>query len=546
MNFDAITFEAQFDDETWTDITPDVRSEPRPAWGRGILANGPLDRVGMPQTLKLCLKNGTDNSAGLAGYYSPGHANARSGFDAGLKVRLSFTFEGEAFYKFYGKVAPRGIRPIPGIYGPRYTEVLVWDFMAQATNHDLALMEYAENKRMDEVIALILAAMPIQPLATVLHEGVSTFPTVFDTVRAETRAIGEFQKLALSEFGQIYVRGDRTGGETLVAEGREHRSYITERESLPLIAAESAPLLAEDGEPLLAEDGEPLLANEVEEAAFTGVDIRAGMTPSYGQHLSNRIKATSYPRRVDAAATTVLFTLQKVISLAPGEVKSGIQGSYRDPAGGASKVNGRDMVTPVEGTDYTANSASDGSGSNLTANLSVTATYGTEGVDYTLENTGEVLLHITLLQARGRGIYIYDSARLLVQDAVSLATHGTHLLQFDMKYQDNPLVVEAFSRYTLGLEREPRLTLDGVPLTANRDARNMYGFLYGEPGARYGFSEELTAPANDYFIQGYSAEIAPGGVVNWTPVLKAASQTSFWIWDLSGWDIDTTWGFPEE
>ena len=55
----------------WVDISADVMA---PISGnRGIMRNGPLDRVGDPGYLNFGMNNSIANSAGLAGYYSPGH-----------------------------------------------------------------------------------------------------------------------------------------------------------------------------------------------------------------------------------------------------------------------------------------------------------------------------------------------------------------------------------------------------------------------------------------------------------------------------------------
>ena len=101
--FDSITFEIDFDAGSFTDVSDDVKMTPSPTWRRGIMDNGPQDRVARIGTLSFALKN-------LDGKYSPGHASVQDGFGVGNKVRLSFTFEGATYYKFYGIIPKGGIQ----------------------------------------------------------------------------------------------------------------------------------------------------------------------------------------------------------------------------------------------------------------------------------------------------------------------------------------------------------------------------------------------------------------------------------------------------
>ena len=86
--FDSISIEVY--NSTWVDVTTDVRQKPNPRWNRGIMSNRPNERIGHAGIFTFNLDNSTSNSAGLAGYYSPGHSNCWSGWTTGLPVRLGF------------------------------------------------------------------------------------------------------------------------------------------------------------------------------------------------------------------------------------------------------------------------------------------------------------------------------------------------------------------------------------------------------------------------------------------------------------------------
>jgi hypothetical protein len=293
--------------------------------------------------------------------------------------------------------------------------------------------------------------------------------------------------------------------------------------------------MTEDDDFLMTEDGDFLMTDEATTADFN--DEAVAMRSEYGASLANRIYGTSYPRQIDAAATTVLFKTQRRIQVLAGETKTDIRGRYRDPAGAATYVNGKEMVSPVSGTDFTATANEDGTGANLVADCVVTATYGTEQVDYTVQNTGGSAMWV-YLQARGKGIYLYDPISVLFEDATSVSNYGLFPLTLDMPYQDSPLAVESVGNLVLANEKEPHTTVNSYTIFANRNSKGMYAFLHLEPGTRSFFAETMTGFSGNFFINGYSAEIVAGKYVYWSPVLKKADDTIYWTLDTS--ELDST------
>ena len=520
----------------WVNLTPDILVNPPPRWNRGIMGNSQIDRVGSPGYLSFTLNNSVSNSAVAMGYYSPGHTNCLTGWTTGLPIRLEFVYDGLTYYKFYGRIKPDGIIVAPGMYGSRSVEVIAHDYMAQAQFHELKLLTLQENKTIDQVMPYITGNMPIEPLATSYAVGINTFPTVFDTLKTRTLAIAEMIKLANSELSAIYAKGDQTGGETLVCEKQTTRATVSRA---TLTSAES--LLLTTGGYFLLQTGGQLLIDDTQDAIFSDAHISEGSIIGYGKNLANRIEVITYPRKVDAAATTVLWALPQEFTIAAGATKSNYVCRYRDPAGGASYVNGRNMVSPVATTDYTAGSAS--GLTDKTAQLTVTATYGTEAVSYNLTNNDAATIYVTKLQARGKGIYIYDAVRIVYDNAASQATHGVHTLSIDMRYQNDPAVGEQFAITVLAREKNPDWTIDRARILANRDDITMYGFLELEPGTRAAFSETVTGIDRDFFIQGYEAELTDGKYVWWMPVLQwAGSSTGLWILGTSTLGANTTLG----
>jgi hypothetical protein len=525
--------EIQFSGSTWTDVTADVVISERVRFDRGISDNGPTDRVASTGRMTFTLDNSTNNSAGLAGYYSPGHVNCRTNFATGLPVRLRFTYDLKTRTKFYGRITSDGIKPSPGIYGTRRTEITVVDWMNQAATHNITLPEYTTNKRIDEVVPLIVANMPLAPLATDYQTGNDTFVSVFDSVGASTRAMTEFQKLALSEYSFIYLKCTADYDEVLVVEGRDTRqNYGVSPVSFPIVAEECSFLLMEDDFNLMTEADELLLLDETTEASFTDTGIKPDF--SYGKHLANVVNVTYYPRRYDSTAAT-LFALQSPFQIEAGGSKVNYSCSYRDPTGGAVNVAGKEMVTPVATTHYLFNSQANGSGTNYTANLAVTAVYGANAVEYTLVNSGTATGYVTKLEAVGKGIYLYDSIDIKSQATASMALHGTYEMNISMAYQDQPETAEAVSELESYSLSSPRYELDKWAFSPNRDSMHMSAFISAEIGDRVHFEETQTGFAEDRYIDGIECEIMPNNALMASWKTRFASVLDSWYLEVDGY-----------
>jgi hypothetical protein len=400
--------------------------------------------------------------------------------------------------------------------------VTVGDYMAQANMHQLKLLTLATNQRIDEVIPNIIANMPIAPLSTSYEAGTSTFPTIFDTITSNTTATAEFQKLSNSELGAVYVIGDDLTGEVLKNEGQGTRLAITTPQEVSVSSSDCGFLLHESGDHLLKEDGYKIIINESIAAAFTDNELYPGTEMAFGKEIINRVEVVTYPRRIDASATTVLFTLQSEFTLGASETKLNYFGRYRDPSGGATYVNGMDMVVPTTDDFYAETS----DGANATTDITLTATYGTEGVSYDFVNNVASSRIVKTLRARGKGIYIYDAVRIIYEDAASQLKNGVRSVVVDMKYQDDPTVGEAFANTLLTRYKDPDVSVEKAVVFANRSPMTLYGFLQLEPGTRMTLSETVTGINRDFFIQGYEAEIQNGKHVWWKPVLQWSGLTS--------------------
>jgi hypothetical protein len=546
--FTSITFETYISG-AWVNITADVLTDPNPKIsGIGIMGNKITDRVGDNGTLTFSLNNSAANSAKVLGYYTPEYVNRRTGWQAGLPVRVTFVYDGYSQIKYYGTIDNDGIKVTFGKYKERRVDVKCSNWMRRAASHTLNLMDYQTSLRADQGIQNVLDNMSFKPQSVYMSQGSQSFPTVFDITKSNTSALGEINKLTFSGLDYFFVRPGAAGEEVVYMSRADWIANLTLKTVPDKNSSFSDQLLNESGgtDYILNEDGTDILlehALTLDWLSAAYQDNMRDMQTSYGDGMANQITTRTYPRVVDAAAV-VLWSLETPITIAAGETLTETRGSYTDPNSGISKVCGINMVTPVATTDYQMWTNTDGlTGVDQTANLAVTAQYGTSEVKYTLKNNGAGTYYIGKLQARGQGVYTYDPAEKTYDSATSQATYGVLPLTIDMPYLDgiSSLYVLAdkvdtgFYGTGLGVGVDlPELHVDRLTLDVNRSKEFMMAFMFLDISDTIRFYETMTHTDDggspiyykgNHKLIGYDIDILPNKLVRWSCVFKMTGRT---------------------
>jgi hypothetical protein len=211
---------------------------------------------------------------------------------------------------------------------------------------------------------------------------------------------------------------------------------------------------------------------------------------------------------------------------------------YGDPANGNKRCGGTAMVTPVATTDYTGNTAANGSGTDKTAQLTVVAAFGAAGVSWTITNTDAGTVYLTKLQCRGKGVYDFQSVRLEAVDTASVTAYGESLAAVDMPYQDDLAVGAAFADYLLTLYESPVSRAQSVTLLA-ADTASEAVLLAVDVGARIEVVEPVTAVAGQFFVQSLSYRQRPGELLRVTYGLAPALVGTYWLLEDAASELDT-------
>lgn len=501
---------------TWTDVSSDVLTSPLIHGDYGIKGAGPTDRVASGGRASFVLNNSEKNSASTVGYYSPGHASCRAGFDTGINVKIVIGYgSGRTKVRFYGKIAPNGIDVLPGTYGKRTVNVTAYDYMEDCNVHEITLPALQVNKTIDEAVPFLTAMLPREPKKTSYASGAGTFPYVFDLVRTGGKVTTELQRLAMSEIGYAFPRYEyHLDGECLVIQSRNTRGAVVGYEQVP--SGSHGTIYDHGGSAILDHGGSAILDSLLTDAEFD--NSQTDMDVTRGDYLYNKIKVITYPRQV--VAGTILWAQDKEISLAGGGTFL-IRGTYRDPNGAATKCGGMNVVTPVGTTDYTMYSATGGGGSAMTEALSIeSGTAGSYDFEYLIKNNSAAKGYINLFQVRGDGIYTYNQSESVRTDTTSEGIYGTRVLNYDMKYEEDATLPYPYAGVMLNRHKDPLTQIKTVKYCANTSDQLMEYFMAIEPGAKIKLTETVSGQDNDYFVQGVSWDIIGGKKLDATYYVK--------------------------
>ena len=470
----------------WQDVSADVRASEGLRFSHGISGADPTDRVGSAGQCKLAMENTEANSAATVGYYSPHHASKRAGFDIGTQLRIVFDWNGTEWIKWHGRITSISVEP--GKQN-RVVKVTADDWFLLAANARLLNQTLQETRFSRWVATDVLNTIPRPQLSVLYAMDFAAspygdrYPIVFDDLREGRSSLGEFARLNNARWGYIYERGDAFRGGRIVFEGRHTRNIY------PFNTA------------YWSVDDTVLEGLELSDHTYEGV--------------INQFVATIHPRRVDAAATTVLSVLQSVpVELAAGASLS-FNAPYRDPASGRSgRVGGKNMVTPVATTDYTANTQADGGGTNKTSALGVTVNFFGSNAGVTLINNDAGTIYVTFFQLRGRGIYYDESVVVTRDDSQSQADYGRRSLIVDMAYHQDVAAVGGIGDDIITAFKTPRARARAMSFNPRRTAEYMMHALARETGDLIKVTDPVSGLLNaDYHIQGVEFVVSGNGAL---------------------------------
>jgi hypothetical protein len=489
----------------WVDISSDVIGSI--SGTSSTLSDRPNQRVGLSGEISFDLRN--DDGA-----YTPVDSvdPLDEGWHIGLFLSMTVVGDGITRQLFVGYVSAAPYDP--GKYGPRRCRVTVTDWFTHAMNHKLQSPALASNKTATEALQLVLNDIPNVPNLDFDTTNPVTFPTVFDVSKRDTTAYAEISKIVVSAMGYAFI--SREGA--LTYESNEYRNGLRTLEQYAAPSANSGAQLNQTGGYRLLQSGGKMLINQTYTPIFT--DNTQGMEIEYtADNVINRITVVANPRVVGTPASVLanIATTGDRQLIGPLETKE-FTLRYRDPSNPDAQVTGKDMIDPVVTTDYLMSANQDGTGANLSANLTVTAVHSAQNSVITVVNTVGVKGYLWL-QLRGTPISVNDPIEDVQEDTVSLAAYGPHEITIDQKYVVELDKGPGEAAKVLLANKDVHKILRSISYTCN-DGNLLGIFLSMEIGHVIHVVDTYNGIDGNYYIDGYHYEIQPGGIVNFTVLVR--------------------------
>jgi len=489
----------------WTEITSDVIGDVFAKWG--ISDNSPFSRIADTGFMDIVLDNSTRK-------YSPNSTAPLDGWELGVPFKLSFVFDGNSYVRFFGYVKTIDL----GSFGSKFCKLKIVDWFDYSAEHPLGVIHTLLDKTADEVIDAIVSSMPIRPANTSYDVGNINFPAVFASVSSGSKAYSEFNKIALSEFGYVYLKKDKVSGEMLVLENSTHRTGMTAIQQVTKTMGDSGKYKNHSSGFYKNHVGGYFKRTELEDLVIDNTMI--DLEYAYGDKILNEVTVRAYPKLIDTT-NVVLFSTFEAIYLASGQTKV-FNGLYADRINGY-EVNAltSSMIQPVATTDYLFNANSDGSGANLTASLAISANYGSASVTYTAKNNSTSGGYILAgLKARGHGIYSPNPIEHVENDSVSYNKYGYKTEEVDQVYNANLDYIKRSVKSIIDEYKTPKTILNKITMLGNSSNFSVSSFLLADVGSLIRVKSDYENIDCLYFIQGVEFTVTAGGAIQYSYIVK--------------------------
>lgn len=506
----AITVSVHIDtaqDDTWaTDISSYAMSV---RWQHGFAA--PYQQIARDSTATVKVKN-------IGKEFSPESGAALSGVTKGRRLRIRLLDGATPYLMYVGWI--QEIVPEPGIYLKRTAMIRCISFMQRAQAQE-SFVPIQESKTADQVYEAILENGAVYPPGLVNRWllGVSGFSELGQTtILGQTSDYSSFETgvTTFNYIGDQWADGVSVLGALRDTTGREAGKIFLNRSGL-----------------IASYNGTHFVTDTVSDATFS--DTMVALHYTYGARIINMVKCRYRPRKV-GVAPEVLGRLDRSTKIGPGQTVE-IAFRYADLTASGIKIAGRDALTPIANTDWTANSAENGTGTDYTA--SVTATIANQTATRTLVKFSNAAIVDVYLQAgaqiRGTAIRDFGELDITVSDDTSIGAYGLNPYTYPY-VMDSFDSARAMAEYILASAKDPRGEPSSMTIKPMTNTTLQAHGLNRTIGDRITIAETQTGLSKDFFIIS-EMHIIEDHINSWTATygLEPASMSAYWLLGTTGY-----------
>lgn len=179
----------------------------------------------------------------------------------------------------------------------------------------------------------------------------------------------------------------------------------------------------------------------------------------------------AHVQRYTVGSLAVLWTLSESGAnspkIEPGQTRTW-WASYPNPDSATNAMAVDAWTTPVENTDYEANTQAGGGGTDKSSMITVAVTKFANAMKISLTNTDTVDIYVTLLQARGTPVTADDPVKIVAEDSTSQTAYGQRTYPITAQFIPDSDEAMDYTNYVLSIYKDsiPVLRLN---LWANRN-----------------------------------------------------------------------------
>lgn len=131
------------------------------------------------------------------------------------------------------------------------------------------------------------------------------------------------------------------------------------------------------------------------------------------------------------------------------------------------------LTTPVENTDFEANTVSDGTGTDVSSSISIVMTAFTKSAKLEITNASGATAYVTLLKLRGTPATIDYEISEVFQDTLSIADYNENQTTIDNEFIDSRSFAASMAQNLVRRHKNPRsvvrIVVRGIPQLQLRD-----------------------------------------------------------------------------
>jgi hypothetical protein len=277
---------------------------------------------------------------------------------------------------------------------------------------------------------------------------------------------------------------------------------------------------------------------------FTFANTMSNMEYSYGssEDMANVVSVKAKTRRETAGQ--VVAGLQDAVAISGGGGTTDITYIIESQDSGVSLAV-KSPLTPVGGTDFDINIASDGTGTDITSDCTgaiiADQSFATRvGVRYTNNNASDGYI-LAGAQLRGTKIDSFAVVEQETQDDTSIATYGKRQLTWNYS-MDSTTTADSVADFILRERKDPRGRVKNISFKPQTSAALLTAALSHSILSRIAITETQTGlSAAPYFMiaETHQIELLDYSVM-WS--LEPASATDYWVLGTNTLGSTTTLG----